>query len=89
VSRVSPKPWAAECADGSVKIVCATGGVVALMKAASGRKLANAQLISAAPEMLELLEMIGAKLRGERDTPWLGLSITLSKVLDKAKGEPC
>lgn len=47
--EASPKPWAVKVEPGkfgdSVKIVDARGGVVALMKAGGGRKLANAREI--------------------------------------------
>ncbi len=46
--EISPRPWIVRVEGGSVKIVDARGGVVALMKHAGGRKLDNARALAVA-----------------------------------------
>lgn len=55
-------PWRIEHkpgdSTGALKIVGATGAVVALLKAAGDRKVANARLIAKAPDMVDALRQI-------------------------------
>ena len=59
MTGISQGPWALQVAPGdsagAVKVVSATGGVVALMKAAGGRKVENARAVVEVPAMVEAL----------------------------------
>lgn len=63
-SKHTPGPWVVDekpgDSAGAVRIIGATGAVVALMKAAGGRKQANAALTAEAPAMLEALRAVVA-----------------------------
>ena len=56
---VSPTPWFVEVKDTktgqSLRVINRNAGVVALVKDAAGRKLGNAYLLAAAPELLDCL----------------------------------
>lgn len=58
----SPGPWSKvkEDATGSTKVLCRNGGVIALMKAAGGRKAANAAAVATLPVLVDTLEDMAA-----------------------------
>lgn len=60
MTGISQGPWALQVAPGdsagAVKVVSATGGVVALMKAAGGRKMQNGRAVVEVPALIDALK---------------------------------
>lgn len=77
----TPGPWTAEL-DADRWIITGDGSSVALLYHARASDTANARLIAAAPDLLDLARLIAAHFEGT-DAP---LGIKARALIDKAEG---
>lgn len=91
---VSPSPWMVELKNTktgqSLQVIDQNCGVVALVKNGSGRKLSNAYVLAAAPELLEVVERFVAACNAYLPAPthqaFCGLFAAADAAIAKAKG---